>query len=69
MSIQRDLSTTEAARMMGISGAMVRKLVDDGRLPGYKIPGSRFRRIRQADLLVFMLQHGIPIPMDMRGQA
>jgi CheY-like chemotaxis protein len=39
----------------------VSKWFDTGRLRGYKIPGSRDRRIPRESLLRFMRAHGIPL--------
>ena len=39
----------------------VTKWFDTGRLRGYRIPGSRDRRIPRPQLLAFMRAHGIPI--------
>lgn len=38
----------------------VNKWFDTGQLKGFRVPGSRHRRIPQADLVRFLQEHGIP---------
>jgi len=35
--------------------------IDTGLLPGYRIPGSKVRRVPVEDLRRFMLKHGMPL--------
>jgi excisionase family DNA binding protein len=55
--MQRHFTTGEVAKILDISAAMVRKLVDDGRLAGHRLPGTRYRRISREALLDFARQH------------
>lgn len=54
------LTTGEVARICHVAPRTVSKWFDTGRLCGYRIPGSRDRRIPRAGLLAFMRAHGIP---------
>ena len=39
------LTVSEAADLLGVSPATIRRAVDKGELPGFRIPGSTHRRI------------------------
>jgi excisionase family DNA binding protein len=53
-------TTGEVARICHVAPRTVSKWVDTGQLRGYRIPGSRDRRIPAENLLAFMRAHGIP---------
>ncbi|MFB3891691.1 MAG: helix-turn-helix domain-containing protein [Phycisphaerae bacterium] len=55
------LTTGDVARMCHVAPRTVSKWVDTGKLRGYRIPGSRDRRVPLANLLAFMRTHGIPL--------
>lgn len=55
------LTTGEAAHVCGVAPRTVTKWFDSGVLQGYKIPGSKDRRIPRESLIRFMKKHGIPI--------
>lgn len=58
---ERDVYTTsEVARICRISQQTVIREFDAGRLPGYRVPGSRFRRITALGLRMFMSANNIP---------
>lgn len=44
------VTITEAAHLLGISRKTVRKLMDEGHLPWFELPGVRGRRIRREDV-------------------
>jgi len=54
------LTTGEVAGICKVAPRTVTKWFDSGRLKGYRIPGSRDRRIPLAELLRFMKAHGMP---------
>ena len=61
MAKSRDILTTgEVARICKVAPRTVSKWFDSGELGGYRIPGSKDRRIPQDELLAFMDKHGIP---------
>lgn len=61
MAKSRDILTTgEVARICKVAPRTVSKWFDTGELSGYRIPGSKDRRIPLAELLLFMEKHGIP---------
>lgn len=58
----RDVLTTgEVARICGVAPRTVSKWFDAGQLRGFKIPGSRDRRIPRESLVRFMKAYGIPL--------
>ena len=58
----KDVFTTgEVARICHVAPRTVSKWFDSGKLRGYRIPGSRDRRIPLDSLLAFMRSHGIPL--------
>jgi excisionase family DNA binding protein len=58
----RDVLTTgEVARLCGVAPRTVSKWFDAGQLRGFKIPGSRDRRIPRESLVRFMKAYGIPL--------
>ena len=53
-------TTGEAAQACGVSQQTIIRCFDSGRLGGFRVPGSKFRRIPRTDLLDFMNANGIP---------
>ena len=54
------LTTGEVAKICNVSPRTVTKWVDTGQLRGYRIPGTKYRRIPRQQLLRFMKVHAIP---------
>lgn len=62
MSRPKDVLTTgEVARFCNVAPRTVSKWFDTGKLRGYRIPGSKDRRIPLQQLVRFMKAHGIPL--------
>ncbi|QYU70388.1 response regulator [Leptolyngbya sp. 15MV] len=62
MPIEKDVLTTgEVAKICNVAPRTVSKWFDSGSLKGYRIPGSKDRRIPMAELIRFMRAHGIPM--------
>ncbi len=62
MSRQKDILTTgEVAKICNVAPRTVSKWFDSGQLRGYRIPGSKDRRIPLGALIRFMKQHHIPL--------
>jgi len=58
----KDLFTTgEAAETCKVSQQTIIRCFDSGRLEGFRIPGSRFRRIPRQSLVKFMKANKIPL--------
>ena len=55
------LTTGEVAKICHVAPRTVSKWFDSGKLHGYRIPGSRDRRIPLAQLVQFMRAHGMPM--------
>ena len=58
----KDLFTTgEAAVICRVSQQTIIRCFDAGRLEGFRVPGSRFRRIPRQNLIKFMKDNNIPL--------
>jgi len=58
----KDLFTTgEAAEICRVSQQTIIRCFDAGRLEGFRVPGSRFRRIPRQSLVKFMKENKIPL--------
>jgi excisionase family DNA binding protein len=58
----KDLFTTgEAAEICKLSQQTIIRCFDAGRLDGFRIPGSKFRRIPRQSLVKFMKENNIPL--------
>jgi excisionase family DNA binding protein len=58
------LTTGEVARICNVAARTVSKWIDAGRLDGYRIPGSRDRRVHVTALEAFIAAHNIPVRAD-----
>jgi two-component system, OmpR family, response regulator len=54
-------TTGEVADICKVSQQTVIRCFDSGRLKGFRVPGSRFRRITREGLIQFMKENGIPL--------
>ena len=52
-------TTGEAAELCKVSQQTIIRCFDAGRLKGFRVPGSRFRRIPREALLAFMRENGL----------
>ena len=58
----KDLYTTgEAAEVCKVSQQTIIRCFDSGRLEGFRVPGSKFRRIPRQSLVKFMKENNIPL--------
>jgi len=58
----KDLFTTgEAAEICKVSQQTIIRCFDSGRVQGFRVPGSKFRRIPRQNLIKFMKDNGIPL--------
>ncbi|MGA2500744.1 MAG: response regulator [Tepidisphaeraceae bacterium] len=61
------LTTGEVARICNVAPRTVSKWFDSGALRGYRIPGSKDRRIPLSQLIRFMKHHNMPLNGLMTG--
>jgi two-component system, OmpR family, response regulator len=62
MDKMKELFTTgKAAEICNVSQQTIIRCFDSGRLEGFKVPGSKFRRIPRHSLVRFMKENGIPL--------
>jgi excisionase family DNA binding protein len=54
-------TTGEAAQICKVSQQTIIRCFDSGRLTGFRIPGSKFRRIPRESLVKFMKDNNIPL--------
>ncbi len=58
----KDLFTTgEAAEICKVSQQTIIRCFDSGRVKGFRVPGSKFRRIPRQSLVKFMKDNNIPL--------
>jgi excisionase family DNA binding protein len=55
------LTTGQVAKICNVAPRTVSKWFDTGQLRGYRIPGSKDRRIPRQHLIRFMKAHGMPL--------
>lgn len=60
MATRRTFTTGDVARVCGVSQQIVIREFDRGNLTGFRVPGSRFRRITRIGLLLWMDANNIP---------
>jgi|694.fasta_scaffold02343_24 CheY-like chemotaxis protein len=62
-------STGDVARITRSSVQMVIKWLDKGMLKGWRVPGSKFRRVNHSDLRRFMIAHQLPLDLLDRSES
>ncbi|MGL4943586.1 MAG: response regulator [Thermoguttaceae bacterium] len=60
MAVKTVFTTGEAAKICRVSQQTIIRCFDSGQLKGFRVPGSRFRRIPRDQLFTFMRDNGIP---------
>ncbi|MHC4066875.1 MAG: helix-turn-helix domain-containing protein, partial [Planctomycetota bacterium] len=63
------LTTGQVAKICNVAPRTVSKWFDSGQLRGYRIPGSKDRRIPVSQLVRFMRAHNIPLDGLETGQT
>ena len=61
-------TTGEAAEVCKVSQQTIIRCFDAGRLNGFRVPGSRFRRIPRDELIRFMKNNEIPVENFAQGR-
>ncbi len=61
-------TTGEVAQICKVSQQTVIRCFDSGRLKGFRVPGSRFRRIPRDNLIDFMKENKIPLDQLATGR-
>ena len=62
------LTTGQVAKLCGFSPSAVLQWINAGKLPAYSSPGGR-HRVAPGDLLEFLDEHGMHIPLELRQQV
>lgn len=68
LGLKNVFTTGEVAEICNLSQQTVIRCFDSGRLRGYRVPGSRFRRIPRDALIQFMKEHKIPLDQLQAGK-
>jgi excisionase family DNA binding protein len=58
---KQSYTTGDVAKLFGVASRTVTKWFDQGHLKGWRIPGSRDRRINRSEVIRFAKQHGMDI--------
>lgn len=58
-------TTGQAAKVLCVAPRTVCKWFDQGRLRGYRIPGSKDRLIPRESLIHFITEHGLAVPAEL----
>jgi excisionase family DNA binding protein len=61
LTTKRVFTTGEAAEVCKVSQQTIIRCFDSGRLTGFRVPGSKFRRIPREELIRFMRANNIPV--------
>lgn len=61
-------TTGQIAKTCNVAPRTVSKWIDSGQLKGYRIPGSKDRRVPRANLIKFLKEHGLPLG-DLEDEA
>ncbi len=69
LPLKNVFTTGEVADICNLSQQTVIRCFDSGRLRGYRVPGSRFRRIPRDALVQFMKEHHIPLDQLEMGKT
>lgn len=70
MMTKKDVLTTgQVAQICNVAPRTVTKWFDNGQLRGYRIPGSKDRRIPLSELIRFMKAHNIPTDSIEKGKV
>lgn len=59
--VKQVFTTGEVAQICKVSQQTVIRCFDSGKLKGFRVPGSRFRRIPRESLVTFMKENQIPL--------
>ncbi len=57
--VERCYTTGQVAMVIGISVNQVLNILNHGRLPYYRLPGSRDRRVTRVALVQFLQEYGL----------
>jgi len=68
LSQKQVFTTGEAASVCKVSQQTIIRCFDSGRLGGFRVPGSKFRRIPRSELIRFMKDNGIPLDLLNKGR-
>jgi hypothetical protein len=53
------------SKLIDAAPRTVQKMMDSGILKAHRLPGTKYRRVYEPDLVRFMLEHELWVPQDM----
>lgn len=59
--MKKAFTTGDVARICSVAPRTATKWIDSGKLKGYRIPGSKDRRIPRENLEEFLVENGMPL--------
>lgn len=62
------LTSWQAAKICKVAPKTLNKWVDAGHLAGYRIPKSQYRRIPRENLIRFLEEHGMSVPLELNDE-
>jgi excisionase family DNA binding protein len=57
--LNRMLTITEAAELLGVSCTSLRRYANEGKIKAYRIGSGRHRRFRKRDVLIYLEQNSM----------
>lgn len=67
MRRKKAFTSGDVADACGVSYRTAQKWIDAGILRGYRLPGSKDRRVPREELVRFMRENGMPLPSELEG--
>jgi two-component system, OmpR family, response regulator RpaA len=65
--MRETFTTGQVAKMIHVHTRTVAKWMDQGKLRGYRMPGSQARRVPREALLAFLNEYGLAIPPELEA--
>lgn len=66
--MQETFTTGEVAKLLHVAPRTCTKWIDSGALQGWRIPGSKQRRVHASAIVRFAREHGMPCPACLEQQ-
>lgn len=64
----KTLTTGEIAKLCDVNLRTVIRWIERGALKGFKLPGRGNNRVQEEDFIVFLKEHGMPVPAEFQRQ-
>jgi excisionase family DNA binding protein len=64
---KKQYTTHDVGQLLEVDPSTISKWIDRGWLEAFRTPGGH-RRVRLEDLLAFLAEHDMPVPVELRGR-